>query len=122
MGALYVPTSANMLHIFDQTMSMIPFAIKTDMYEAMKRADVKVGEVNSFLASLLAEHTYPGVTAMLRSSWTKYVRDKFPEEEPIPRGAPRRESVRSKADTPPPSPPPESGPGEGGLGEGGPGQ
>ena len=102
---------------------MILFAIKTDMYEAMKRADVKVGDVNSFLATLLAEHGYPGVTAMLRSAWTKYVRDKFPVEEPIARGAPRRESVRSKADTPPPSPPPEPEAcrAEGGLGDGGPG-
>ena len=112
-----------MLHIFDQTMSMIPFAIKTDMYEAMKRADVKVGDVNSFLASLLEEHDHPGVTAMLRNAWTKYVRDKFQDDEPIAGRDPRRESVRSKADTPPPSPPPEpeAGPAqaEGGLGDGG---
>jgi len=128
MGDLYLPTSAKMLHIFDQTMSMIPFAIKTDMYEAMKRADVKVGDVNSFLASLLAEHEYPGVSGMLRIAWTKYVSDKFQQDdEPSVRSAPRRESVRARAETPPPSPPADGGhgaadPADGSVGEGGPGK
>ena len=37
--------SSNFLHIFDQTMSMLPFATRTDMIEAFKRADAKISEV-----------------------------------------------------------------------------
>ena len=109
-----------MLHIFDQTMSMIPFAIKTDMYEAMKRADVRAGDVDSFLASLKAEHDYAGVSAMLRNAWTKYIRQQFPEEETMARSARRvGGQVHAKAMTPPPSPPAEGNGGEGSSGGGG---
>ena len=102
-------------------MSMIPFAIKTDMYEAMKRADVRAGDVDSFLASLKAEHEYAGVSLMLRIAWTKYVRQRFPEDQSRARSAPRAGGqVHAKAMTPPPSPPAEGG-GEGGAGDGGPG-
>ena len=48
--------SSYLLHIFDQTMSMLPFATRTDMIEAFKRADAKISEVDSFLDTLLAEH------------------------------------------------------------------
>ena len=87
---------------------MVPFAIKTDMFEAMKRADVSAGDVDTFLDSLLAEHDYPGVSIMLRNAWTKYIRIVFPEEAERPRYGIPRVNVRCKATTPPPSPPGES--------------
>jgi len=91
---------------------MVPFAIKTDMFEAMKRADVSAGDVDTFLDSLLAEHDYPGVSIMLRNAWTKYIRIVFRvrirEEAERPRNGIARVNVRCKATTPPPSPPGKS--------------
>ena len=100
---------------------MIPFAVKTDMCEAMKRADVRAGDVDSFLASLKAEHDYAGVSAMLRNAWTKYIRQQFPEEETMARSARRvGGQVHAKAMTPPPTPPPgDNSGGEGSEGDGG---
>ena len=106
---------------------MVPFAIKTDMFEAMKRADVKAGDVDTFLGSLLAEHETSTARASLRALWTKYIETRFPEEQPRVRSG--HGPLRARAQTPPPSPPSggvpgpgEGGPGEGGTGEGGPGE
>ena len=66
--------SSPLLHIFDQTMSMLPFATRTDMIEALKMADTKLSDVDSFLATLLAEHDAPGVRAQLQNLWIANVR------------------------------------------------
>ena len=66
--------SSHLLHIFDQTMSMLPFATRTDMIEALKRADAKISEVNSFLDTLLAEHDAAGARAQLKTLGIAHVR------------------------------------------------
>jgi len=98
--------SANLLHIADRTMSMLPFATKTDLVEALKRADCKLSEVEEFLNMLNAEHNTPAARTQLKTLWTKYIEGRY--------GAPHRDGpgsghgaapVRlSKATTPPASP------------------
>ena len=41
-------------------MYMLPFATRTDMYDALKKADVKVSDLEAFLETLLAEHDAVG--------------------------------------------------------------
>ena len=38
--------SSPLLHIFDQTISMLPFATRTDMIDALKKFDVKMSDVD----------------------------------------------------------------------------
>jgi hypothetical protein len=58
-----------LLHIFDQNMSMLPFATRTNMLEALKLSDTKLSDVDTFLATLLAEHDAQGVWAQLTNLW-----------------------------------------------------
>ena len=44
------------------------------MIEALKMADTKLSDVDSFLATLLAEHDAPGVRAQLQNLWIANVR------------------------------------------------
>ena len=46
--------SSPLLHIFDQTKSMLPFATRTDMIDELKMSDTRLSDVDSFLATLLA--------------------------------------------------------------------
>jgi hypothetical protein len=50
-------------------MSMLPFATRTDMIEALKLSDTKLSDVDTFLATLLAEHDAQGVRAQLTNLW-----------------------------------------------------
>ena len=46
-----------LLHIFDQTMFMLPFAAqtgRTNIVDALKMSDTRLSDVDSFLATLLA--------------------------------------------------------------------
>lgn len=72
--------SPELLHIFDQTMSLIPFATKTDMYEALKAADVKVANVETFLAGLRLEHSMANARTQLIDLWKQHATAYFPEE------------------------------------------
>ena len=46
---------------------MLPFATRTDMFEALKKADAKASDVDAFLATLLAEHDAAGALAQLKT-------------------------------------------------------
>ncbi len=52
--------SSQFLYMLDQTMPMLSFATRTDMFEAIKKADAKASDVDAFLATLLAEHDTVG--------------------------------------------------------------
>ena len=73
--------SADLLHIFDQTMSLIPFATKTEMYEALKKADKRAATVEDFLAGLRLEHSMPNAFTQLKDLWTQHAAAYFPEPE-----------------------------------------
>lgn len=98
--------SSNLLHIFDQTLSMLPFATRTDMIEALKRADAKISEVDSFLDTLLAEHNAAGARAQLKTLWIAHVRAVLHVDDEAPPAAPGAggAGVRNRAPTPPDSP------------------
>jgi hypothetical protein len=53
-GTDFYLISSPFLHMFEQTMSMLPFATRTDMFEAIKKADAKASDVDAFLATCLA--------------------------------------------------------------------
>jgi hypothetical protein len=38
--------SSPFLHMFDQTMSMLPFVTRTDMFEVIKKADARASDVD----------------------------------------------------------------------------
>ena len=73
--------SPDLLHIFDQIMSLIPFATKTDMYEALKKADKRAATVDDFLAVLRQEHLMPTAFSQLKDLWTQHAAAYFPEPE-----------------------------------------
>jgi hypothetical protein len=73
--------SPDLLHIFDQIMSLIPFATKTDMYEALKKADKRAATVDDFLAGLRLEHSTPNAFTQLKDLWTQHAAAYFPEPE-----------------------------------------
>ena len=73
--------SPELLHIFDQTMSLIPFATKTDMYEALKKADKRASTVEDFLAGLRLEHSMPNAFTQLKDLWTQHAAAYFPQPE-----------------------------------------
>ena len=68
-GAALPLVSEAMLHLFDRSMSMLPFATRTDMLDALKSKDVKIATVEEFLHSLQREHGLPNVRDQLRSLW-----------------------------------------------------
>ena len=107
--------SETLLHIFDQTMAMLPFATRTDMYEALRKTDTRAADIEIFLASfkLRAEHNMPGVQAQLKTLWLGHVKALYPEEfqdEAAARASGAGAevgggAVRAEATTPPPTPP-----------------
>ena len=82
------------------------------MFNALKKADVKASDVDSFLpvATLLAGHDAIGARAQLKTLWIGHVRAVLQEdeEEPMASGARvgRGGGVRARAQTPPDSTPP----------------
>jgi hypothetical protein len=80
-GTDFYLISSPFLHMFDQTMSMLPFATRTDMFEAIKKADAKASDAYAFLATLLAEHYAVGARAQLRTLWVAHVREKLLEDD-----------------------------------------
>jgi hypothetical protein len=73
--------SSNFLHISDQIMSELPFAKKTDMFDAIKMADAKASDVDSFLATLLAEHDAVRARAQMKTLLIEHVRALLEEAE-----------------------------------------
>ena len=78
-GTILYLISSPLLHIFDQTMSMLPFATWTDMFEALMKADAKASDVDAFLATLLAKHDASGAQAQLTTLWIGHVSALFQE-------------------------------------------
>ena len=78
------------------------------MFEAMKKADVKASEVDSFLTTLLAEHDAAGARAQLKTLWMGHVRTLLQLDEDAHEGAGSSAvgggGVRATAETPPDSP------------------
>ena len=72
-------------------MSMLPVATRTDIFEALKKADAKASEVDAFLATLLAEHDAAGARAQLKTLLIGHVRALLQEDEEAP-----STSVRSR--------------------------
>lgn len=109
-GSELLLVSSSLLHIFDQTMYMLPFATRTDLFDALKKADVRATDLNAFLDTLLAEHNVLAARPQLRTLWTGYLREVFQREGTPP--PPSAEAVRARAQTPPdedPEPPAADG-------------
>ena len=103
-GTMIRLISPALLHIFDQTMSMVPFATRTDMYDALKVADVKASAVENFLSNLLLEHSQPTSQAQLRRLWIEHAKDMYPVDDKEDDVA-AATSVSAAMPTPPATPP-----------------
>ena len=106
--------SPDLLHIFDQTMSLIPFATKTDMFDALKAADKRAATVDDFLAALRLEHSMPNAFTQLKDLWTQHAASYFPEpkkdeEETEGGGQATQRVCLASVPTPPASPPRAAG-------------
>ena len=82
--------SSPLLHVFDQTMSKLLFATRTDMVDALKMSDTRLSDVDSFLATLLAEHD---ARAQLKTLWIANVRSLLGDEDACSRGRSRGGSL-----------------------------
>ena len=69
-------------------MSMLPFATRIDMVDVLKMSDTRLSEVDSFLATLLAEHDEPGVLALLKTLWIVNVRSVLGDKDDAVPAAP----------------------------------
>jgi hypothetical protein len=96
--------SPQVLHIFDFSMSMLPFAIKTDLVNALKSADVALKAHTDFMQLLLEELETDKARTQLKELWVKWIEKNYAEQpsEGIQNQAHRR-SI-GKVATPPPSP------------------
>ena len=76
------------------------------MIKALKRADAKTSDVDSFSDTLLAEHDAAGAKAQLKTLWIAYVRAVLQDDDEAPPAAPGAggAGVRNRAPTPPDSP------------------
>ena len=76
--------SASLLGMFEETMGMLPFTCRADMYEAMAKVDEEkqqsITQFNSLLVELREEHDKPGVRAQLKSLWIRRIREASEEE------------------------------------------
>ena len=69
-------------------MSMLPFATRTDMVDALNMSDTRLSDVDSSLATLLAEHDAPGARAQLKTLWFANVRSLLGGEDDATPAAP----------------------------------
>ena len=63
---------------------MLPFATRTDMFQALKKAYAEASDVDAFLATLLAKHDAAGARAQLKTLWIGHVCALFQEDEEAP--------------------------------------
>ena len=102
--------SSQLLHMFDECMSMLPFATRTDMADAMSKADVQYSKIQDLLRDLYAEHDLPGVRVHLKKLWLLHAQEKYDDEEAAGGGAgtgasqPGSAPIPGKSKTPPGSP------------------
>ena len=64
--------------MFEETMGMLPFASRADLYEAMAKVDDEkqsIAKYNKLLAALRAEHDKPGVREQLQNLWIRRIRE-----------------------------------------------
>ena len=92
-------------------MSMLPFAIKTNMVNALKSADVPLKAHTDFMQLLLEEHESAKARPQLKELWEKWIETHY-DEEPTPAAA-QNQAPRSsigKVATPPGTPKTTIGP------------
>ena len=58
------------------------------MVDALKMSDTRLSDVDSFLATLLAEHNAPGARAQLKTLWIANVRSLLGDEDDAAPAAP----------------------------------
>ena len=58
------------------------------MVDALKMSDTRLSDVDSFLATLLAEHDAPGARAQLKTLWIANVRSLLGDEDDAAPAAP----------------------------------
>ena len=94
--------SPQVLHIFDFSMSMLPFAIKTDLVNALKSADVALKAHTDFMQLLLEELDMDKARTQLKELWVKWIERNYAAEpsEGVQNQAHRR--FIGKVATPPP--------------------
>lgn len=86
-------------------MSMLPFAIKTDMVTAQKTADCALKEHADFMASLLQEHEIPKARTQLIDLWEKWIDARYGGGQQAARSSgPSIEISGARVITPPSSP------------------
>ena len=103
------------LHIFDFSMSMLPFAIKTDMVTALKTADCALKEHTDFMATLLEEHEMPKARTQLIELWGKWIDSRYGgQEQAASTSKPSIKRAGARIPTPPLSPDGAAGEGHGG--------
>ena len=95
-GANIYLVSASLLGMFEETMGMLPFASRADMYEAMAKVDDEKqqsnAKFNSLLVELRDEHDKPGVREQLKTLWIRRIREAYDQEE-----QPSQPSVKASA-------------------------
>ena len=105
-GATIYLVSASLLGMFEETMGMLPFACRADMYEAMAKVDEEkqqsITQFNSLLVELREEHDKPGVRAQLKSLWIRRIREASEEEVDPSQPSSAFGGILGRAITPPP--------------------
>jgi hypothetical protein len=70
------------LHIVDRVPWMLPFTTKTDLKEAVKKADISNKLRNGFLQKLLDDHSIIGARQQLKEHWGKCIESSYGAVEP----------------------------------------
>jgi len=78
-GDLFL-VSPSFLHIFDHCMSMLPFAIRTDMIQAFQQSDDAFKTHKDFMMLLLEEHKCDAARGQLKQLWGEWIKSKYPQE------------------------------------------
>jgi hypothetical protein len=92
--------------MFDECMLMLPFATRTDMQEAMSKADVPIARIQDLVRELYAEHESPSARSQLKTLWLTLAHQKYgDDEEAAGSSKPGAAPMPGKSKTPPGSPP-----------------
>ena len=75
--------SPKVLHIFDRSLWLLPFATPTDLEKAAKTANVSVAARSAFLYQLLAEHEGDGARSQLKGLWTTWIEENYSDVEDV---------------------------------------
>lgn len=98
-GDLFL-VSPSFLHIFDHCMSMLPFAIRTDMIKAFQQSDDAFKTHKDFMMLLLEEHKCDAARGQLKQLWGEWIKSKYPQETDTD-DDPAGDAAFGRAPTPP---------------------